>query len=1797
MKTFGIRISVIIVQILLIFTINLRAQNTCPCNQNECGDIIASFKLGTDLTVVCDGYEFLVLNNSTITDVSYFIWDWGDGSRDSVTTTAAQKHIYNITDDQVCKRKQSVFEICLLAVKNCGSDFSCHSNRSPVTVIHRAEAKFEYSNSVCIDKKVNFIDKSCNVDETLSEHHHWTFHDGTTSILKNPSKTYSTPGTYPVTLKVKNGCGDDETTQYINVVDYPDAVVNISVTARDSVVCVGDVITLIDKSNQWSKNNYWTFPNHNTILRDTTDWKLDFKIRKLEKSLPIDTINLLDTIRFTVLMPGTYTFKLTSTNACGTKEWIFPLKVVAAPSITLNPAPSFCETADYVPSLNVVGDVTSYLWDFPGGTPANSNNKIPGIIKYNTPGTYLVTLKVAAECDTITKTTLVVVNSRDLVKIINPNKVFCQGSSPDTLFADRIGGKWSGQGIEDTILGIFNPANLSPGKYEITYTFGPDSCQSIDKIMLEVVASESVVIDDLILCENSLATQVIANPSSGTWSGNLAIDPSGKFDPAISGIGTFSVEYNYIDNNGCLIVQTPNVTVEAFPILTAKDTSIVCIGSGTVNLTEILQVTADSSGGSFQYSISNIVVPTIIDLGNYVASTLRVDITYTRNQCVVKDSGYIQFIEKPIISITKDTILCIDESLFQLMANISGGEWDGPGINSNTGVIDLKLSGSGNKSYTYTFQKNTSCEQIQTVSISIKDPGIGLSAGPNQASCEGGSSFILTGNSPANGRWSGVAIDSTSGVIDASQLKLDSLYSYKYCLTDANVTGCQACESKTFIIHSLPKPDFIIEGLACVDENIKIINKTVGNHTVLFNLGDGTMSTKDTIIHKYTTKGTYNIVQEVTNPFGCTVSKAYPVFVTSKPLAAFTLNEKEGCAPLNIQIQNQSSGDDLLFQWNINNMLYNTNVPPVIQFDKITKDSTFFIELSVSNQCGTVKIVDSVMVHPYPIANFGFSEQSGCSPFVVNFANTSLGSPTSYLWDMGNGNTYTDSIPPSQTYLTSANAISTYSVLYVGSNLCGVDSIRKIITVYPPDVTAFIESPGLSYCQYDSLRLTAFSTPGAINTWKMIAPDGMISGASGDKSIFALKQAGIYTCILYASRCGTDTDTIKVNVLPAPIVDFVLPSYGCAGSNVSFMNISPNTGGAVWDYGDGTFDNKGEHIYTNPGVYKVKLTAFSLINDCPFSIEKQITITGIPHASFTTSSREGCAPLLVDFYNNSTKGIKYDWNFDDMTSNSTSFNTTHVFDKGGIYKVKLTVYDEYGCYSDTTIINVLVHAKPKSNFTYENKIYCHRYDTIQLINQSIGSSGQDWNINGQVYETLNHKWLPLDSGTVSISLVSFSTFGCMDTMMTNIKVLSSPTSLFYVDNDKGCEDLVVNFDNQSIATNQYIWDLSNGTKSVDKNLKYTFVDAGTYNVKLISLSNNGCPNDTLSKKIDVFAKPKADFEIFKDSVCGVPMEILFKNNSIGNTDNNWILNKNEVGQDPDFTIIFTKPGSENMTLIIMNEFFCVDTIQKNFDVYLQPTADFEVGEKACEGEILALKNYSINAQSYIWKIEGQKESMEFEPKLVFNEGGNYMIQLIAIYNEFCKDTLNLVNGIQVYHTPTADFEYQTDYDENTLGEVQFKNNSIDYDRQFWNFGDDTYSNIEHPSHDYNINRNVLVTLITYNDNNGLYTCTDSISKPISPEWITTFYAPNAMSPEYGEGDVRIFKPVGIGLEKYKISIFSPWGEAVWVSEKLENSSPNESWDGMYKGSLVTQGAYSWIADVTFVNGIRKLYKGSVTVLR
>src|SRR5690606_17869071 len=56
---------------------------------------------------------------------------------------------------------------------------------------------------------------NCSED---AESYEWAFGDGTSSSVKNASKTYVTPGTYTVTLQAKNGSESDEASKTINAI-------------------------------------------------------------------------------------------------------------------------------------------------------------------------------------------------------------------------------------------------------------------------------------------------------------------------------------------------------------------------------------------------------------------------------------------------------------------------------------------------------------------------------------------------------------------------------------------------------------------------------------------------------------------------------------------------------------------------------------------------------------------------------------------------------------------------------------------------------------------------------------------------------------------------------------------------------------------------------------------------------------------------------------------------------------------------------------------------------------------------------------------------------------------------------------------------------------------------------------------------------------------------------------------------------------------------------------------------------------------------------------------------------------------------------------------------------------------------------------------------------------------------------------------------------------------------------------------------------------------------------------------
>ena len=161
--------------------------------------------------------------HASITDVPSIIWDYGDGSTSSASSTKDTVHIYTIPGGYLPK---------LILSDNTGCQ---NSSKGLDTIKVDAVTTGFKTTPACIGETFNFIDTSTSYWSTVTKWS-WSFGDTT----NDPSYVYNAAGTYTVTLHSTDAWGCTATASE-TVIVYPPPV--ITATA-DTVICVGDAAKL-----------------------------------------------------------------------------------------------------------------------------------------------------------------------------------------------------------------------------------------------------------------------------------------------------------------------------------------------------------------------------------------------------------------------------------------------------------------------------------------------------------------------------------------------------------------------------------------------------------------------------------------------------------------------------------------------------------------------------------------------------------------------------------------------------------------------------------------------------------------------------------------------------------------------------------------------------------------------------------------------------------------------------------------------------------------------------------------------------------------------------------------------------------------------------------------------------------------------------------------------------------------------------------------------------------------------------------------------------------------------------------------------------------------------------------------------------------------------------------------------------------------------------------------------------------------------------------------------------------------
>lgn len=486
--------------------------------------------------------------------------------------------------------------------------------------------------------------------------------------------------------------------------------------------------------------------------------------------------------------------------------------------------------------------------------------------------------------------------------------------------------------------------------------------------------------------------------------------------------------------------------------------------------------------------------------------------------------------------------------------------------------------------------------------------------------------------------------------------------------------------------------------------------------------------------------GSYNVQLISITADGCSDTIVIPYTTVGDVVASFT--NTDVCHGLNMPFNSTSTtqADNIIaFGWLFDD---GTNGSGSSTTHLYQNPGTYNVTLGVLTAAGcTDSVTQPVVVHPNPVANF--TVDSVCAGEITNFVNTStILSPdviVAYDWNFGGVVPNSSLVNPSVFFPGWGNYTVTLSAT---SNFGCSGTITKTYRVNPRPVLSFQAVPNEG-CQPLTVTMANQSYapgPDTIVSWDWVMGDG--GQSNGLNPIYTYQGHGTYSLALTAvTEHGCDTTITLVDhviVHPKPVANFsmndALSNYCMNENTISTLNSTyiPSPGNIVsqnWTIsGPGFFQNYNTQTIDNatmpsPGTYLIQLIAMSdkgcldtnaiavPIHENPVAFF-EATTDCFWENTFTSLTSGGAAPYF----------FQWDMGAEGVVDYTVEGPILHIWDSTttkGMHPVKLTVIDQNGCPSDTTL-DAYVKPSP-ANFQYPNVLVINpenpgndRYDFEQF---------------------------------------------------------------------------------------------------------------------------------------------------------------------------------------------------------------------------------------------------------------------------------------------------------------------------------------------------------------------------------------------------------------------------------------------------------------------------------------------------
>jgi gliding motility-associated-like protein len=1357
----------------------------------------------------------------------------------------------------------------------------------------------------------------------------WFVNGVLTDTTKIPStKTFTTaPNT--VQLKISNSCGSDDTT--FTITSSPK--VETTISPLKSTICAANdfTFTYSQTSIGDSLTYFWDFGNGNT------------------STLPNPPAQ-------TFLNGATYYPTLIVTGACGKDTSVAKLTVYEVPATPTVRDTTICSGTSATLIATAPGE--KYEWfDAPGGTllKVGATFKTPALTK-NT--TYYVQSTIS-DCTSPLKPVNVIVKPLPLPPTVT-NDTICAGETAQVIASSGAGNvtfEWfsalTGGTKIDSVAAYTTPALTTTTSYFAQTVL--NGCPSTPRTKATVVVNpipSAPNISSIGICEG---TSTILNPTPAggmyNWysalTGGTLLSTGATFTtPVLTKDTVFYVE-KITPATGC-VSSRKAVTITVSPAPLADISADITKGCTGMQVTFTNNSTTGASyswsfkagnpvsstqysPGTVQYPVSGIHLAYLevnvggckkydsIQIYTYPSPVAKYDLSVTESCSPLT----VSIINKSVI-VTGDTYLWdFDNGTTSTLPNPPSQTYTASGLDS-TYTISLVITSLGGC-------KDTSLQKVivHTNPIAAFKPNI------NKACINEKIGFTSESIGALSWNWSFGDGGTSTDKQPFHQYAANGTYTVKLVITGAY--GCKDSITHDVIVNPSPAA-FFTATTNCSSAPVQFTDSSANAVSWQWNFGDASpLNNTQSPLHLFPGSGTYDVMLKVTNTFGCADSTKKKVTVLESPDVDFAF--KNVCARDVVTFTDSTKGKNFI-SWNwdfgdgtTSTSQNNTHIYPIA--------GVYPVSLIVKNNLGcadtAVKSI-SVSTLPTPL----FKANVTCLGKITSFTDlsTDVVPIKQWFYDFGDGN---NSISQNPNYVYANPGV--YNVSLTVTNINGCDSTYNIpVTVDAIPKANYVAD---TICVNNPTTFTDIST-GSVIRWEWDFGDGS-KDTVGPVTTHVYAASGSYlTSLKIYTAGGCSDERFKMVIVRSDVkAAMIMKDSACVNELVQMKDNSTSAGTIVtisWNFGDGSpevYTTNASHAFSKSGMYIITHTVIGL-GGCLNKVTDTLYIATSPDADFVSANT--CIGQESNFTDKSTGSpTAWSWNFNDGNFD-TNQNPKHIYEKAGVYNVKLTVQTTMGCF-DTITKKIIVYMKPKASFTTNVSCWGDTTNFMNTSNPMDGSIIKTWwdfddGTNSNVLNP-NHVLLT-KKDSFQVKMVIITSHGCMDTVVKTVVTFPIPTFKFKADLSSGCNPFSTRFHDSSTVRNgtivNWLWNFGDKSLTYKNDPVHVYTKEGKFYVSLTLTTSDGCRmTDTLKYPIVVYPKPVAGFSAkpAEASMYEPTIKIIDESQKAIMWD--WDLGDQTTSTDQNFTHTYADTGTFVITQVAINEFGCRDTIQHNVRINGEPT--------------------------------------------------------------------------------------------------------------------------------------------------------------------------------------------------------------------------------------------------------------------